>query len=67
MRISLVESCANAFTKWSSFHRPGSNDDDQPGGATPIAVTVPEFDDPIVAPPAQPHRPWFAPGVGAAL
>jgi hypothetical protein len=67
MRISLGDSRANRFTKWSIAPRPGSNDDDQPGGATPIAITAPDLDDPIIALPEQSHRPWLVPGVGTAL
>lgn len=33
-------SAKNGFTKWSLAHPPG-NDDDQPGGATPIALVDP--------------------------
>ena len=33
---------ANGFKSWSAAHTQGSNDDDQPGGATPIALTAPE-------------------------
>jgi hypothetical protein len=65
--MSLPESRANRFTKWSIAYRLGSNDDDQPGGAAPIAITAPDLDDPIIASPEQPHRPWLVPGVGTAL
>ena len=71
MRISLPDSRANGSTKWSIAHQPGSNDDDQPGGATPIAITAPDLADPIMAPPdrimappEEPHRPWLVPSVG---
>jgi hypothetical protein len=40
MYISLAESQANGFKKWWDAHQPG-NDDDNPGGATPIAITEP--------------------------
>ena len=64
MRISLADGRANGFSKWSIAHQPGSNDDDQPGGATPIAITAPDLDDPIMAPPEQPHRRWLVLSVG---
>ena len=64
MRIFLADSRANGSTKWSIAHRPGSNDDDQPGGATPIAITGPDPDGSIIAPPEQPHRPRLVPSVG---
>lgn len=54
MYISLTSSRAYGFKKWSDANRP-SNDDDQPGGATPTAVTEPPADDrePIGEPPHQ--------------
>ena len=62
MTISLDASGADGFKKWSIAHPPSSNDDDDPpGGATPI---VPALDEPIMAPPEQPHRPWLVPGWG---
>jgi hypothetical protein len=67
MHISLSDNRVNGFTKWSIPHQPGSNDDDQPGGATPIAITAPDIDDPIIGSPERPHRPWLVAGVGAAL
>jgi hypothetical protein len=57
----LNASGANGFTKWSVGHPPNANDDDEPGGATPVAIAVPVFDDkPIIAVPEQPDRPWLA-------
>jgi len=67
MRISLPDSRENGFTKRFIPHQPGSNDDDQPGGATPIAITAPDLDGSIIAPPEQVHPPWLVPGVGTAL
>jgi hypothetical protein len=43
-----------------SIHSPNSNDDDQPGGATPMALAAPALDNPPNALSAQPHRPWLA-------
>jgi len=63
MRICLGDSRANGFAKWSIAQRPGSNDDDQPGGATPITLTDPHLDDPIMALSEQPHRPSLVRGV----
>ena len=52
---------ANGFAKWSIAHPPNGNDDDEPGGATPMAIAVPAFDDePIIAVSEQPDRPWLA-------
>jgi hypothetical protein len=67
MGISLAESRSNSFRKCSIAHPPGSNNDGQPGGDTPIALTATDLDDPIMAPPEQPHRPWLVPGVGRQL
>ena len=65
MTISLNASGADGFKKWSIAHPPSSNDDDDPpGGATPIAIAVPALDEPIMAQPEQPHRPWLVPGWG---
>ena len=57
MTIFLNANGANGFNKWSVAHPPSTNDDDHPGGATPIAIVVPAFDDePIIAVSEQPHR-----------
>ena len=68
MTIFLNASGANGFTKWSVAHPPNGNDDDEPGGATPMAIAVPALDDePIIAVPEQPHRlrlAWPMPRVG---
>jgi hypothetical protein len=66
MHISLPDNRVNGFTKWSLARLQGSNDDDQPGGATPIAITATDRDDPIIAPPEQAPRPRLVRGVGAA-
>jgi hypothetical protein len=65
MYISLTSSQTAGFKKWSDRFQP-SNDDDTPGGATPIAVIPPrrargELEDAPV------HRPWIVPGIGGAL
>jgi hypothetical protein len=68
MTISLNASGANGFAEWSIAHPPNANDDDEPGGATPVAIAVPALDDePIIAVPEQPDRPrlpWLVPWVG---
>jgi hypothetical protein len=63
MNISLASSRMNGFKKWSSDHPPSSNDDDNPGGATPIALVEPASDEPE----DRPHRPWGIPGVGGSF
>ena len=42
MHISLTSSQENGFKGWSDAQRPGNDD---PGGATPFAVTEPPTDD----------------------
>jgi hypothetical protein len=68
MTIFLNASGANGFKKWSIAHPPNANDDDEPGGATPMAIAVPALDEePIIAVPKQPDRPrlaWLTPRVG---
>ena len=44
MHISLASLRENGAMRWSDAQRP-SNDDDSPGGATPISVTEPPADD----------------------
>jgi hypothetical protein len=64
MTISRVSNLATGFRKWSTAHPPAGNDNDHPGGATPIALTAPKLDNQVIAPPEQPHRPWLVPGMG---
>jgi hypothetical protein len=45
MTIFLNASGAYGFTKSSIAHPLNANDDDEPGGATPIAIAVPALDD----------------------
>ena len=65
MYISLANSRANGFMKWWDAHQPG-NDADNPGGATPIAITEPPCDDRVVI-EEQPYCPWIVPGAGGSF
>jgi hypothetical protein len=65
MYISMAYSRARGFREWSEAHRPG-NDDDEPGGATPIAIDEPPRGD-REAIEEPPHQPWQVPGVGTSL
>jgi len=67
MKISQAPGLVTDFRKWCAAHPPASNDDDHPGGATPIALSVPELDDRVIAFVAQAYRPWLVPGVVATL
>lgn len=62
MYISLTNS---GFNKWSKEHRSNNDNDDNAGGATPIAVREPPSDDEELEKAA--HRPWSIPGVGSAF
>jgi len=66
MYISLTSSRTNGFKKWSDNHRP-SNDDDQPGGATPIAVAPPLPHGGWDATQEESHPPWLVPGTGTSF
>ena len=67
--ISLMIGRANVFKSSSFAHSTGSNDDDHPGGATPIALTEPPCDDweALEALTERPHQPWLVPGVGTSF
>jgi hypothetical protein len=65
MYISLANSPASGFKKWSDAREP-DNDAYNPGGALPIAVTEPPRDD-REAVQEEPHRPWIVPGVGGSF
>jgi len=66
MYISLTNSRTNGFKKWSDAHPPGNDDNDNSGGATPIAITAPpRSDSEAIREP--PHRPWLVPGAGSSF
>jgi len=62
MLISLASSGIDGFRKWSRERPPTSNDNDNPGGATPIALAKAPSDSDTAE--DLPHRPWVIPGVG---
>ena len=66
MHISLNNSRTNGFKKWSDAHRPGNDDDDNSGGATPIAITEPPCRDGEEK-REPPHCPWLVPGAGSSF
>jgi hypothetical protein len=61
MYISLTNS---GFNKWSKDHRPSNDNDDNTGGATPIAIREPSS---YGERQEAPHRPWRIPGVGGVF
>jgi hypothetical protein len=66
MYISLTNGRTHGWKKWSDVHPPGNDDDDNSGGATPIALTEPPCDD-REAIREPPHQPWLVPGVGTSF
>jgi hypothetical protein len=62
MHISLTN---GGFNDRSKGHRSSNDNDDNTGGATPIAVREPSSDGD--GPEEAPHRPWRIPGVGGAF
>jgi hypothetical protein len=65
MKISVASSPINGFKNWANDHLPSSNDDDKPGGATPIALAEPPAEYGTLEDPQ--HRPWIIPGVGGSF
>jgi hypothetical protein len=65
MYISLANSRAHGFRKWSDAIRPSNDDEDNSGGATPIAIAEPPEEDAAIEEPS--HQPWAVPGVGTSL
>jgi len=63
MPISLTTN--RGFKKWSKDHRPTNDNDDNSGGATPIAVRKPSSDEEGIKEAV--HRPWRIPGVGGVF
>ena len=44
MFISLRESCANGFKRWSDYHQPKDGDDRNPSEANKSVIPGPDFD-----------------------
>jgi hypothetical protein len=63
MDISLSGSRISSFRQWSKARPRSSNDDDNPGGATPLALV----ESPSAVREGRAHRPWAVPGVGGSL
>jgi hypothetical protein len=63
MYISLAESRANGFRKWSDAHPPHRNGDVASGDV----VADLGSDYAAMTPAEQAHGPWRVPGVGNAL
>jgi len=63
MYISLVNSRAKGFKKWSDAHQPHIGNDDHAGAGM---ATELDLDNGAMA-PGEPHRPWQMAGVGMTL
>ena len=63
MFISLTTN--RRFKKWSKDHWSTNDNDDNSGGATPIAVQKPTSAEEGLEEAV--HRPWRIPGVGGAF
>jgi hypothetical protein len=63
MYISLTQSSAHGFKKWSAAQQPHGNDDDR-NVANSDAIAVPNGAAMTVA---QPHGPWLVPGMADTL
>lgn len=62
MHISPTNS---GFNNWSKDYRSNNDNDDNPGGATPIALGESSSDREELEKAA--YRPWRIPGVGGAF
>ena len=63
MYVSLADSRAKGFMKWSDAHP------ERPGEARTVAgegslVAAPDLAQAVMTPAEQPHRPWLVPGAG---
>ena len=65
MYIFLATGHTLGSQRWRATRHP-INDNDEPGGATPIAIDEPSGDD-REAIDESGHRPWLVPGVGTAF
>jgi hypothetical protein len=68
MYISLVESRAKGFRRWSQTHQPHSNDDaDGIAGIDALAVAAFGSEYAETSPAERQRAPWLVPGVGSAF
>ena len=65
MYISLTESRAKGFRRWSETHQPHSNDDaDDVARITALAIAAAGGGYAAMTAPERPPAPWLVPGVG---
>jgi len=68
MYISLAESLAKGFRRWSDAHQPGGNDnEDEIAGLDALASADLGIEYAVMMPPEGPRDPWLMPGVGNAF
>ena len=69
MYISVAESCAKGFKRWSDAHPSAGNDND--GGDIPdgvgVAITEAQMNYTRLTSAESPRDPWRVPGVANAL
>jgi hypothetical protein len=68
MYISLAESVAKGFRRWSDAHQPHGNDNDgDVARRDALARADLSIEYAVMMPPEGPRDPWLVPGVGNAF
>ena len=68
MYISLAESLAKGFRRWSDAHLPSGNDNESEVARLDALATADlGIGYAVMMPPAGPRDPWLVPGVGNAF
>jgi len=68
MYMSLTESLAKGFRRWSDAHQPCGNDNES-AVVRPDALAAPDLgmEQAVMTPPEGPRDPWLVPGAGNAF
>ena len=61
--ISLPDSRAKGFMKWSDAHPERLGEPRTVAGEGPV-IAAPDLAQTVMTPAEQPHRPWLVPGIG---
>jgi hypothetical protein len=64
MYISLADSRAKGFKKWSDAHQPERLGDARAGAGEGGVIAAPDLAQGVTKPAEPPHRPWLVPGAG---
>ncbi len=68
MYISLAESLAKGFRRWSNAHQPCGNDNEVKVARLDALVSADSgIEYAVIMPPEGPRDPWLVPGVGNAF